>query len=176
MRKLFVIIILSGAFALSASNPDTVWYPFGKAWERAEKTGKPLMVYIYSRGCGWCTRFVKNTLENPEIWRYLNDNFIKTQLNLGSTNLVEFKGEKYTERDIGASFGVRGTPTTIFMFVDTTGNAVTKLPGYVPPEQFMTLIKAVKKYVSEKWYKDLTFSQFLESEQKKKEKSAGEQK
>lgn len=175
VRKSITIIIFVFSSVFSKTNPDTVWYPFGTAWERAAKTGKPLMVYIYSRGCGWCTRFEKNTLQNTEVQKYINDYFIRTQLSLSSTKVVEFKGEKYPERDIGASFGVRGTPATIFLFIDTVGNAITKLPGYVPPEQFIYIIKAVKKYVEGKWYKDLNFGQFLESE-RRKERTKGEEK
>ena len=164
MRKFLTTLLLFGVvLAGFAGQPKkTQWLPFGKAREESRKEKKILLTYIYSTGCGWCRRFWNTTLTNPEIDSLIDNFFVATKVNLASNDKVEIDGKSYTERQVGAMFAVRGTPTTIF--ITPTDTILAKIPGYMPADQFKTVLK----YFGEGWYKDMTYQEFMESEKKLK--------
>ncbi len=162
MRRVLMLslVIVSFVMGTAQQTQKVEWLPFGKAQEKSKKEGKILLTYIYSTGCGWCRRFWNTTLTNPEIEQMIDSYFVATKINLASNNKVEIDGKSYTERQVGAMFAVRGTPTTIF--ITPTDTILAKIPGYMPVDQF----KSVLKYFGEGWYKDMTYQEFMESEQK----------
>lgn len=162
MRKLLTTLLLVSAITVGFAQQahKTQWLPFGKAREKSRKEKKIMLTYIYSTGCGWCRRFWNTTLTNPEIDSLINKFFVATKVNLASNNKVELDGKSYTERQVGAMFAVRGTPTTIF--ITPTDTILAKIPGYMPVDQFKTVLK----YFGEGWYKDMTYQEFMESENK----------
>jgi len=162
MRRILIFTLVLVSFVLGSAQSENKpeWLPFGKAREKSHQENKIMLTYIYSTGCGWCRRFWNTTLTNSEIEKMISKYFVATKINLASNNKVELDGKSYTERQIGAMFAIRGTPTTIF--ITPTDTILAKIPGYMPADQF----KVVLKYFGEGWYKDMSYQEFLDSERK----------
>ncbi len=63
-----------------AHNPVD-WYPWGKeAFELAKNEGKPIFLSIGYATCHWCHVMEKESFENPEIAKLMNDSFINIKV------------------------------------------------------------------------------------------------
>jgi len=61
---------------LHAHNPVD-WYPWGKeALERARRENKPIFLSVGYSTCHWCHVMAKESFENPDIAKYLNQHFV----------------------------------------------------------------------------------------------------
>jgi uncharacterized protein YyaL (SSP411 family) len=59
-----------------AHNPVN-WYPWGdEAFETAERLGRPVFLSVGYSTCHWCHVMEKESFEDEEIARYLNENYI----------------------------------------------------------------------------------------------------
>lgn len=57
------------------------WYPWGKeAFDKARHENKPIFLSIGYSSCHWCHVFRKESLEDPEIARMLNNNFVSIKV------------------------------------------------------------------------------------------------
>ena len=168
-RRFLIIGFLSALMfpclllAQSEKKNELKWLTFEKAMESSKKQKKLIYVYLNSSTCGWCRRFESQTLANEAVKEKLSKDFIVTKINTGSTEKQTFQGKEVTERQLGMMFSVRGVPTSAF--VDASADSmqlITKLPGFMPADQFAALLK----FMGEGWYKNMSYQEFLESEQK----------
>ena len=157
---ILIFLALTLAIAGDSKSPTLEWLPLEKAMKTAQAQKKPLYVYLYSTYCGWCKRFDAQTLSDAQIISLLGDRFVLSKINTASTATQEFEGKKLAERQLAAMFAVRGVPASAFM--DSSGKLIAKLPGYMPPDKFMTVLK----YVGDGWYSDMTYQEFMDSEEK----------
>ncbi len=157
-----VFLVFGTSLGAAEKSTELVWHPLEEAMKLAQAQKKPLYVFLYSSFCGWCRRFERNTLNNEDVKKLLSEKFILTKLNSSSTKRQKFKGKLVSERRLCAMFAVRGVPTSAFMeFQDTVGTIIAKVPGYIPPDKFKLLLK----YIGDKWYKDMTYEEFIRSEE-----------
>jgi thioredoxin-related protein len=54
---------------------------------------------------------------------------------------VQYSGRTLTARSLASGFDVTGYPTTIFLKCD--GTHLVNVPGYVPAEKFMKLVRYI---------------------------------
>jgi hypothetical protein len=65
---------------LHAHNPVD-WYPWGpEALEKAKKEDKPIFLSIGYSSCHWCHVMEKKVFSDPEIARYMNENFVNIKV------------------------------------------------------------------------------------------------
>lgn len=132
----------------------------------ATDAGKRFVIMWELKGCPYCreTHFVN--LQDPEIKAFLKENFVILQLNLqGSRAVVDFDGEELEERALARKYGVRYSPT--FMFLPASGDGladrpagereVARLPGYFRPPHFLAMFR----YVHEEAYSKEKFRSYL---------------
>jgi uncharacterized protein len=63
-----------------AHNPVD-WYPWGKeAFEKAKKENKPIFLSVGYSTCHWCHVMERESFENPEIAKLMNDNFVNIKV------------------------------------------------------------------------------------------------
>lgn len=153
-----LVIVFSIVFAFAGDNVSKIdWQTLQKGLDLSKKEKKPLYVFIYSTYCGWCKKFKRSTLSDEKIIKQLSEGFVAAKLNTASNAKQEYDGEQSTERQLAAMFGIRGVPTSVFM--DNDGKVIAKLPGYSPPETFANILR----YISEGWYNDMSYQEFIES-------------
>src|SRR5258706_9006223 len=63
-----------------AHNPVD-WYPWGdEAFAKAKKENKPIFLSIGYSTCHWCHVMERESFENPEIAKLINDNFVPIKM------------------------------------------------------------------------------------------------
>ena len=78
---------------------------FERAMQQHERTGKPLLLFVYTDWCPYCRVFMKETLKTQIVRRYMRE-ILEVWLN---------PEDGIREEALAAKYGVRGYPT-LFMF------------------------------------------------------------
>ena len=133
------------------------WLSYNEALLKAEKENKSILVFFYSDGCGWCDKMEREVYTNKEVKQLLADKFVSVKINASSNNKIVQNGEEITEKKLATLFQVTGYPTT--WFLENKDKGIAPLPGYIPAEQFVTVLK----YIGEEWYKKITFQEYIEN-------------
>ena len=112
-----------------------VWPTFDEAVTSAARSGKPVLVDIYSPWCGWCRKMQEEVYGNTTLVEYVKEHFEYGRLNIddGETQ-HNFREYELTSQELGYALGAQGTPTTVFLEED--GKYITRLDGYWSLEPF----------------------------------------
>jgi thioredoxin-related protein len=130
--------------------------------------GKRFAIMWELRGCPYCKETHLVNFAKPEIANYIQQHFEVLQLNiLGSREVLDFDGEKISEKQFAQKYGVRATPTFQF-FPDSAAGLKDKSPrdrevsrfqGYLQPSPFL----AAFRFVAERGYERGGLNDYLKS-------------
>ncbi len=150
----YLFTFLIGAFLLLAHNANAQqvnWLSWEEAMTLATKEGnnKKIFVDVYTDWCGWCKKMDKDTFQNPEVARYMEENFHMVKLDAEDTNPKNFKGRTFNYVPSGrrgynqlAAYLLNGRlsyPTVVFM--DEKLNLLSPVPGYQKPGPFLNIAR-----------------------------------
>jgi len=159
MKKngLFTLFSLIFIFQI-ATQAGQPWYAFQDGMKLAENGGKHLVIDFYADWCHLCKVMDKETFSDPNVEKYLFENFIPIKLNAESTTeTITFRGQQLTPRELTSAFQVTGFPSIAFLSPDM--ELITIIPGYIKKDMFMNILK----YVDHECYKSqVSFDEFLE--------------
>ena len=145
-----------GVEVVGEAKPLTIdWLSYNEGLARAERENKYVLIDFYTDWCGYCKKMDKETYSKEEVKRILNENFVTVKVNGESNNKVIEDGKEITEKELTMRYQVSGYPTT--WFLESNHNKIAPLPGYVPADQFILVIK----YIGEGWYKNISFEEYL---------------
>lgn len=124
----------------------------------AQAEGKALVVMVEQRGCPYCTKLHEVTFADPDVAAYMQDRFAVVQLNLaGSRGVTDFDGDELEERAWARKHRATFTPTLTFHDMeDGQPREIARLPGYLPPEDFMLMAR----WVGDGAYRTTGFAEF----------------
>ncbi len=131
------LILERSPYLLQHAHNPVNWFPWGEeAFKRAKETNKPIFLSVGYATCHWCHVMEKQSFENEEVARYMNEYF------------VTVKVDREQRPDVDSTFmttvqmltGSGGWPMSVFL----TPDAKPFFGGtYYPPEQFVDLLKRV---------------------------------
>ena len=132
----------------------------------AAAQGKRLAVMWELRGCPYCRKTHLVNFAQPEIEAYVKEHFEILQLNIiGAREVTDFDGEKLSEKQFAAKYGVRVTPT--FQFFperptdlsqkDPRGREVGRAQGYLEPQKFLAMFR----FIADRGYDHQSLGEFL---------------
>jgi thioredoxin-related protein len=136
--------------------------------QAAGLAGKRFAIMWELRGCPYCKETHLVNFARPDISAFIQQNFEILQLNLiGSREVVDFDGEKLSEKRLAQKYDVRYTPTFQFFPDNATALAgkkprdreVTRAQGYMPPPQFLAMFR----YVAERAYEKGSLRDYLKA-------------
>ncbi|WP_420567948.1 thioredoxin family protein [Thalassovita sp.] len=82
----------------------------------ANAEGKRFAVMIEQRGCIYCRKMHEEVYVDPDLSKFIEDNFFVVQLNLhGSDTATDFDGEEMAQSDLMRKWGILFTPTVVFL-------------------------------------------------------------
>jgi thioredoxin-related protein len=142
--------------SVSAMAAESGWLKFNQGLTLAAKEKKTILVDFYTSWCRWCKVMDEKTFQNPEIARLLQKRFVTIRVDAENANeTVQYKGQQYTNVQLTKAFEVTGYPSLAFL--DSKGEPITIIPGYVPPEEFIHILN----YIDKECYKQqMSFDEF----------------
>lgn len=129
----FLISFVFCSFHLNAQAIEYKDWPIEKAIETAQKEYKLIFVDVYATWCGSCKKMDKLTYTQPEVAEFINENFIALHYNY----------EKGHGKEFVAKYTVDRWPS-IFVLTPK-GKVLNKSTGYIPAEDFLTLLKIMHR-------------------------------
>ena len=147
---MIIFLIVSSVFLLSNiafanSAEDINWVSYDKALSMAKKQDKQILIYFFTKWCGYCKKMDKEVFANASIIKYLNKNFISVRLNTE-------KNKKNAK--IASSYSVRAYPNT--WFLTSNGDKISKLPGFAPANSMLNILK----FIGTGSYEKMSFTDF----------------
>lgn len=121
------------------------WYPYDEGIALGLKEKKDVFLNFYANWCGYCKKMDNGTFKDSSVVAYLNENFISIKVNSDK------------EKRIASAYYVSGLPTSWFISKD--GEKISNLPGYVPADMLMNILK----YIYTDSYKKMNFRKFLDN-------------
>lgn len=104
------------------------WYEWSEeAFEKARREDKPILLSIGAVWCHWCHVMAKESFEDPEIAKIINENFVAVKVDRDERPDID---RRYQEVVIALT-GSGGWPLTVFLTPD--GNAFFG-GTYFPPD------------------------------------------
>ncbi|MBM2841851.1 MAG: hypothetical protein HW412_2379 [Bacteroidetes bacterium] len=154
-----LMAILFAVESFGGEKDKLKWMAFDAGMAEAQKTGKKVMIDVYTDWCGWCKRMDKDTYADNVVARYLNEKYVSIKLDAESATALRYRGQSYTEQELASAFGITGYPSIIFLAHD--GEPITIYPGYADATKF----KVVLSYIAEDHYKTTTFQDYVQARQ-----------
>lgn len=144
-----MILLFSATLLIQAQENGSVkWYTIDEALKLSKKKPKKIMIDVYTDWCGWCKKMDKETFNNPEIAKYLNENYYPVKFNAESSTPVTYLGKTYiNEGNVARSShqlavallnGQMSYPSIVFM--DEKQQLITPVPGYRDAKSFEPLL------------------------------------
>jgi len=124
------------------------WYSYDEGMALGKRQGKKIFLYFWAEWCAFCKKMERETFNKSLVASNLNKNFISIKVN----------SEK--ERKTSSLYNVRGFPTS--WFLTENGEIISSLPGYIPPDMFLYILK----FIHSDSYKKMTFGDYLKSMKK----------
>lgn len=137
----------------TAGSEAVLWLSYGDGVARAAAEGKPMILDFWTDWCHWCKVMDKDTYGNAEVRRQIAQHFIAVKVDAESEKPQGGAGSP-TGVELARNFGVASYPTT--WFVDSQGEKIAPLPGFVPPEEFGVVLD----YIASGSYKTQTFQAY----------------
>ena len=159
MKKMFslLLVIIMGVFFLTATsqakNPQ--WKKFNEGLALAKKSGKKVLVDVYTDWCGWCKTMDTSTYTDRRVQQYLRKNYVVIKLNAEGDEKLSYSGQTITPPEFAQGMGINGYPATLFLQSD--GKPITVLPGYSEADMFLHVLS----FIGENHYEKKKFADYL---------------
>jgi len=152
-NKFYAILFL--VISILTFSYDYEFRDLGTAQKVAAIEKKMTIVMFSAQSCYYCKLFDKDTLTDKNVQDFMRANYVFVRLE-ESNSKTTFMGKTYTNSQLFSLFGIRGTPTFIFLSGDSM---VTQVPGYMPASDFLKALKYLVRVVEEN-YKE-TFDNYV---------------
>lgn len=130
------------ATAATTGPQGPVWKTFDEAVTAAQANGKKVLIDIYAPWCGWCRKMQAEVYTMPAVLAYLDEHFEIGRVNIEEEgDTVQFRGYTLSSAMLARGLGASATPTTVFL--ESEGEYITRLPGYVKGDDFMNVLKFI---------------------------------
>lgn len=169
MKKIgtLMLVLLMAATSLSFAgngnkNEDQSkihWMTIEQAEQKMKEHPKMVLMDVYTSWCVWCKRLDKTTYNNPDLIKYVNENFYAVKFNAEQKTPIHFMGKEwdynsqYQVNDLAIDLlhGRMSYPTTVIMEKDF--KSAEPIPGYLEVPQMESILKYFGDdvYLHEKW-------------------------
>lgn len=133
------------------------WVSFDEMVESNQNQPKKIMLFMEAEWCGICKRMKREVFPDPTIQTLLNDHFYPIRVDIESEEQIQFADERVTKKALSKEFGIRGTPTVIFL--DTDYSVIGNKVGFSDRDEFTALLK----FISEEEYNQASFEEYMQN-------------
>jgi thioredoxin-related protein len=172
MKKNSIVLIIAFLIAQSALAQESIkWRSFEEVVELNKENPRKVLIDFYTVWCGPCKLMTKNTFGNPEVIKYVNENFYAIKFNAEGNDTVVFMGQTFvnTQYDpnransrnashpltqMAAVNGQIAYPTVVYL--NENWEIISAVPGYLTP----TAIEPIFHYVVNEGYISTPWTDF----------------
>ena len=156
MKK--IVLIVAVMFFVSANSiaQEIKWVTFEEALSLQKKKPKKIMMDVYTSWCGPCKMLDKNTFHNPDVVKFVNENYYAVKFNAEGNDVIKYNGVTYSNpnykpelanrrngaHDLTRKLQVNAYPTIVFF--DEKGAVIFPVRGYQNPQQIELYLKMFK--------------------------------
>jgi thioredoxin-related protein len=179
MKKiLLVLVIVLVSITTHAQEKEINWMTMNEALSAQAKSPKKIMMDVYTKWCGPCKMLDKNTFQNADVVKYVNDNYYAVKFNAEGMEKINYKGQTFAnpnydsskansrnaQHQLAGALQITAYPTIVFF--DENGDTLVPLPGYKTAPQLELYLKLFlndkhkvidSKEAWEKYQKDFQF-------------------
>jgi thioredoxin-related protein len=102
-------------------------------FQTAQQENKPIMIYFWANWSKYCAGFKTKTLENPQVKKILEEDYVLVEINLD------------IDKEVAQQYGVRNVPYLVLM--DPKGNILEKVVGDVEPSYLLPIVMQIREKV-----------------------------
>ena len=153
MKKLAFVMILALSMSFTSIAQQINWVSFEEALVLQKKNPKKIMMDVYTNWCGPCKMLDRNTFQNPDVAKYVNDNYYAVKFDAEGNENINYKGNTYDNKgykpemasrrnsvhNLTHALQVNAYPTIVFF--DENGDVIFPLRGYQQPQQLELYLK-----------------------------------
>lgn len=148
-KRIFLAAFLCVSANLVALEAQVKWYKIEEAEKEAAKTGKKIMVDVYTNWCGWCKEMDKGTFPEKNVAKILNESYIPVKFNAEQLENITWGGTVYKVvrpknsgryHQLAANWlnGQLSFPTIVIL--DEHGKMIQAINGYRRAAEFEKII------------------------------------
>jgi thioredoxin-related protein len=148
-KRIFLAAFLCISANLVALEAQVKWYKIDEAEKEAAKTGKKIMVDVYTNWCGWCKEMDKATFPEKNVAKILNESYIPVKFNAEQLENITWGGTTYKVvrpknsgryHQLAANWlnGQLSFPTIVIL--DEHGKVIQAINGYRRAPEFEKII------------------------------------
>ncbi|UCE93697.1 MAG: thioredoxin fold domain-containing protein [Flavobacteriaceae bacterium] len=153
MKKIvFVLAVFVLSISVQAQKAKINWMSLEEAVEAQAVNPKKIMMDVYTTWCGPCKMLDKNTFQNPDVVKYVNQNFYAVKFNAEGNKKINFQGYTFENPDfdpsrrgrnaqhqLAGALKITAYPTIVFF--NEKGETLLPVPGYKTPGQLELYLK-----------------------------------
>ena len=127
---IFLLCLLAGGASSGLAAAGQIdWHSYESGLARGKFEKKKVFLYFYAEWCTYCAEMDRTTFKDPAVVAALNRSFIPIRVD--------------SERETAAAalFRVKGLPD--LWFLAESGEVIGHRPGFLPPDQLMTILTAI---------------------------------
>ena len=144
--RLFLVAAAVSLVFASLTRAESDWlHDWNKAQEEAKSNHKLLFLnFTGSDWCGWCIKFDKDVLSQPQFKNFAHDNLVLVELDFPRRKSQPTE-EKKQNVQLAQQYEVLGFPTIVVL--NSNGQKVWQFDGYFPggPEAFIAQLQKLPK-------------------------------
>src|SRR5690606_1335275 len=155
MNNRIVLGLVCLMLNVGLSAQDVNWLTLEQADSELKKSpNKPVFIGFYTDWCGWCKKMDLSTFKDPEVVKYLNENYINVKFDAESKEEVKFRGKSYQYVSIPNSrkgihsfayFSLRGKLSyPAYAVLNSDGKLERLLLGYMTKDKLFEGLKATE--------------------------------
>lgn len=164
MRKFLSLVLFSACLSANAQTGHegvVKWMTFEEAVEKSKTEKRKIFIDVYTDWCGWCKVMDKNTFNEGQVAKVLNEKFYPVKFDAEQTDDVTFNGTTFKFIPSGNT-GVHqlaaallnnqlSYPTVVFL--DEEFRMIQPLQGYQKAPDFHKIISFIggDHYKTIKW-------------------------
>jgi thioredoxin-related protein len=156
MKKIIMLLAVAIFVTTNSIAQEIKWVTFEEALALQKKKPKKIMMDVYTAWCGPCKMLDKNTFQNADVAKYVNDNYYAVKFNAEGNDVVKYKDVTYSNpgykaematrrngvHDLTRQLQVNAYPTIVFF--DENGESIFPVRGYQNPQQLELYLKMFK--------------------------------
>ncbi|MBI1289232.1 MAG: DUF255 domain-containing protein [Flavobacteriales bacterium] len=171
-KTLFILTLITVSTALSAWKPaetepsDKInWVSLEEADKLRQQVPRKILIDVYTDWCGWCKRMDATTFSDPELVKYVNENYYAVKLDAEQKEPITIGGKTYEYiangrrgyNEVASELlqGKMSYPTIVFL--DEHMNMIQPLPGYRDAKEMQPILE----YLATEAYKQTPWEEWL---------------